>query len=430
LETRHGNTEHDVIVVGSGPGGATVARELSRRGKRVLILERGGNGTLKETIPATVSILSAVSVSDGLLFGRAFTTGGTTAIYLAVAEPPPMDTYRAFGIDLQPAYDEAKAELPLAEVPDSLLRPHSIRIRESAKALGYAWARSPMLVDQSKCKDGYSYEAKWTARSFVHEAVANGATLLNRARVTKVLIEDGRAVGVEYKLGSKKSAEVRRAYGAKVVLAPGGAATPVLLRASGVRNVADRGFYCHPNYMVFGTISGLKGGDGYGGTEGTTIDGDIHVGDGNVSRTFYRMLMLGNRRWLRAFLHSRTIGMGVMITDPVSGELRADGRYYKELTKEDRAKLAKGGEVARKIIEHAGGKDVFTTTPTSAHIGGAIRFGEHIDSNLETEFANLHVCDGSLMPDTRYDHGYGIITPTLTLVCLGKYLTNHLMQRL
>ena len=31
----------EVIVVGSGPGGATVARELSRKGKDVLILERG-----------------------------------------------------------------------------------------------------------------------------------------------------------------------------------------------------------------------------------------------------------------------------------------------------------------------------------------------------------------------------------------------------
>jgi choline dehydrogenase-like flavoprotein len=31
--------EYDVIVVGSGAGGATVAREMARRGKSVLILE-------------------------------------------------------------------------------------------------------------------------------------------------------------------------------------------------------------------------------------------------------------------------------------------------------------------------------------------------------------------------------------------------------
>jgi len=36
----------DVIVVGSGPGGATVAKELSKKNKKVLILEWGNNAPL------------------------------------------------------------------------------------------------------------------------------------------------------------------------------------------------------------------------------------------------------------------------------------------------------------------------------------------------------------------------------------------------
>jgi choline dehydrogenase-like flavoprotein len=34
--------EYDVIVVGSGPGGTTVAREMNRKGKKVLLAEQGG----------------------------------------------------------------------------------------------------------------------------------------------------------------------------------------------------------------------------------------------------------------------------------------------------------------------------------------------------------------------------------------------------
>ena len=40
------NQYYDAIVVGSGPGGATVAKELSVKGKKVLLLEWGDNNPL------------------------------------------------------------------------------------------------------------------------------------------------------------------------------------------------------------------------------------------------------------------------------------------------------------------------------------------------------------------------------------------------
>lgn len=33
--------EYEFLIVGSGEGGATLARELSKRGKEVLVVERG-----------------------------------------------------------------------------------------------------------------------------------------------------------------------------------------------------------------------------------------------------------------------------------------------------------------------------------------------------------------------------------------------------
>nr|QEO74217.1 hypothetical protein [uncultured bacterium] len=170
---------------------------------------------------------------------------------------------------------------------------------------------------------------------------------------------------------------------------------------------------------MFGAISGLKGTDGFGGSWGLLLDGGIHVGDANFDRTFYRMIMLGQRKWFRALAYSKTIAMGVMVKDGLGGGLQEDGRFHKELAKEDLDKLAQGEEAARRIIEHAGGRNLFKSPISASHVGGTIKIKEHVDEKLETEYRNLHVCDGSVLPGT-------VNTPTLTLICLGKYLANQL----
>jgi choline dehydrogenase-like flavoprotein len=414
--------DFDVIVVGSGPAGSTIARELSRRGKRVLILERGGDAPLKEGL-GMASFLSAVSVSDNLSTVSAFTTGGTTSIYFAVADSPPLDVFQSLGVDLSGAFDEVKQELPLAVLPDELLGAQALRVRRSAEELGYPCHRSTMLVDLAKCDAGYRYEAKWNARAYLREAVAAGSTLITRARVLKVLVENDRAIGVEYSLQkSKKHAETRHAFAGKIVLSAGAAATPRILRNSGMLNVASKGFYCHPGFAMFGTVRGMKTGDNFVGSTGTIIDGDISVGDGSPARVFYRMLMLSSRQFLRAVRYSSSIGVGVMVSDGLGGGLREDGSYYKTIERDDVLKLKKGEDAARRIIQNAGGRNIVKLPPSASHIGGTIRFGEHIDASLETEIRNLHVCDGSMIPESVK------VSPTLTLICLGKYLANQISK--
>lgn len=423
MDQQTDNAEFDAIVIGSGPGGATVAKELSQRGKRVLILERGGNAPLKDGVLATVSRMSSVVVGHNLAMARALTTGGTTSVYVAATVPPPLDLFRSLGIDLSPMLEEAERELPLARMSDAYLSPQSLRLRDSTVALGHELVIRRMLVDQTQCTSGYSYSAKWTARSYVDEAVRNGATLLNDARALRILVDQGRAIGVEYQQRkTKKHAEARRAYGSKIILAAGCASTPILLRRSGIRNVANRGFYCHPSMAVFGTISGLKAREGFGSTWGFVLEGgDIGIGDANFDRTIHRLFMLSQRKWIRALRLSGTVAMGVLVKDSLGGELQPNDRFHKELTKEDVAKLAKGEEAARRVLEHAGARNFFKTQVTASHIGGTLAIKEHVDEKLETEYRDLHVCDGSLLPAE-------VFTPTLTLICLGKYLADHVSR--
>lgn len=421
MDKQPDNKEFDAIIVGSGPSGATIARELSIRKKSVLILERGGDAAPKEGFLATGSILNSVPVSDTLATMRALTTGGTTAVYFAVGDPPPLEIFLSLGIDLSSAFREAKRELPLAELPDELLGAQAIKVRNSALELGCPWKKKTMLVDLSKCASGYNHEAKWNARRYVLEAVAAGATLINRATVLKAIVDKKQAVGVEYKIQrGKKDLEVRRAFGAKVILSAGAAASPIILRNSGVRNVANRGFYCHPSFGVFGLVPGLKGGENFVASMGWEPEHGFTLGDANFARTFYRMYMLGDRRFIRAFFHSASIGVGVMFKEGLGGTLREDGRYYKELKKEDFGELEKGAEMARQIIRNAGGRHIIKSSVGAGQIGGVIRIKEHLDENLQTEYSNLYVCDGSVIPENVK------VAPTLTLICLGKYLANQL----
>jgi choline dehydrogenase-like flavoprotein len=305
---------------------------------------------------------------------------------------------------------------------DGLLGAQVIRVRDSARQLGIPWVKTEvMLIDESKCASGFSYEAIWRARSYVDDAVGRGATLLNGAKVLKVLVEGTRAVGVEYEFRVKKQREIRRAYADRIVVAAGAVASPLILRDSGIANVGDRGFYCDPGYLVMGHVKGLKGRDLFPGSMGTNTEEDgILVGDGCMSRTLYRGYMLTSRKFTRVFSHRNNVAVAVMIRDGRSGELRADGRYHKQFTQEETQKLSKGGELARKIVRNAGATDISSSGLSAAHLGGLIRIGEHLDENLQTEYSHLHVCDCSVIPENIR------LTPALTLVCLGKYLADRL----
>lgn len=415
--------EYDAIIVGSGAGGATVARDLAQRGKRVLILERGGNTPSGDSLIHTIRVANTINVGDGLGLLRGLTTGGTTDLYFGVAEFPSLEAFLDIGIDLAEAFALARHELPLMEpLSDHLLGAQVLKVAESARSLGIPWSKSKsMMIDESKCKDGFSYSAIWRAKSFVDDSVRDGATLINHARVIKVLVDGGRAIGVEYELKVGRRNEIRQAYGERIVLGAGAAVTPLILRRSGVGNIGNRGFYCDPSFLLVGSVDGLKGDNLIPGSMGTASEeGGILVGDGCMSRSMYLGFMLNCRNFRGLFRYRKHIGVGVMVRDSMGGEFRADGRLHKEFTSEELQKVATGRELAQRIMQNAGAKNIIRSSLSATHVGGLIRIGEHLDTSLQTEITHLHVCDCSLLPETVRG------APVFTLVCLGKYLAKRL----
>lgn len=247
------------------------------------------------------------------------------------------------------------------------------------------------------------------------EAVAAGAELVSQARARRVIVEDGRAGGVEF----VQQGQVRRVAGGVIVLAGGGIGSPRLLHASGLSAGYDRHF-SDPVIAVMGSVADIDGGAEVPMAAGMHLDADgITLADMTLPRPMYQAFAAQVGRFDRLLAHRRTLTIMVKIRDELGG--RIGPRWVnKTLRPGDKAKLAQGAELARGILRQAGAKRVFKSWHFAAHPGGSVRIGDGVDASLRTATENLFVCDASVIPQA-----WGL-PPTLTLLCLGTRLAAHL----
>lgn len=420
--------EYDAIVVGTGPGGATVANELARRKRSVLILEWGDNEPINGTTAQTLRNLGTpgkgVLFTNGMLtMVRGITTGGSSVYYYGTAFYPPVEMLKKYNIRIEDEIKEVNEELPVAPLSDKLMGPMAKRIMNSARDLGYDWQKMPKFIDQDNCqpdcwKCGYGcpHGAKWTARHFVEQAREKGATLINGAKVTTVLTEHGKAQGVMF----RHHQTTHRAFAKQVVLAAGGIGSPVILRASGTPT-AGRDFFYDPLIAVMGTVPDLKGGREIPMAAGIHMENEGYVmSDMTLSQAVYGVLTAQVGRINQLFSHPKALTIMVKAKDSLGGHLSHSGGVRKRLADSDRQKLSRGYERAKQILGNAGARNIYKSHFLAAHPGGTVKINEVVNSNLETDIENLFVCDCSVIPEA-----WGL-PPTFTLLCLGKRLAKHM----
>ena len=425
----------DVVIVGSGPGGATVARGLARAGKKVVLLERGRD---YRKSPIYGTYLGALTYADrhallftreGLNIIRPLMAGGATSMYCGCASPPPAWLKEKYGVDLDRQVGETMAELHIAPLPPALRGAASSRLAEAACSLGYDWAPLPKFIDPeriahfdcgAKCMLGCRCGAKWNAAEWVDEAVAAGAEFFTQARVDGIIVENRKAVGVRARVGNSRfeiSAPV-------VVLAAGGIGTPLLLQAAGLSR-AGQGIGMDTTVIAYGA-SRFPGQGREPPMTYAWADDDVGF---LLSTLIDPWLMYPIITALKGFRYpltwprwGNTLGVMIKLKDDLSGHVASERRISKPLTPDDRQRLDHAEGIARRILARAGADpdSIFVTPMRGTHPCATVRLGDMLDRDLQTEIENLYVCDASAFPEA-------LARPTvLTILALGKRLVEHL----
>ena len=258
------------MVVGSGAGGAFAARALARAGLDTVIVEEGERWTA-ERIRATHPLDRFAGIyRDGgttMAFGRppiplplGRAVGGTTVINSGTCYSPPARVARAWHEDhglaladpelLGPRVADVEATLGVAMAPMDVLGRNGKLALAGAEALG--WRAAPLRRNAPGCRGACqcAIGCPNNAKGGVHlnalpQACAAGARIVSGLSVRRVLVEGGRATGVEaIRAGGGRV----RISAPLVIVAAGTIGTPPLLRRSGLGGHPrlGRGLSIHP----------------------------------------------------------------------------------------------------------------------------------------------------------------------------------------
>lgn len=271
--------EYDIVIVGSGAGGGTVAKELAplaARGARIALLEWGGrfdptrhHSRLELDMAQKYYFdwggMQTKSKDLTLAFARA--VGGSTNVYTGTSlriSQEVLDQWQIPGLtrqDLDPRFQKYERENNVHLSPEQELNDNNKLFRLGCERLGWEVTQFPVntknCVGLGTCNLGCAVGAKQgTARVQIPEAEKSGVEVIPWCRVDKVTTHSVEATIIPPLPGFDKGQYVPGPYrmmAKKIILAAGAIHSPLVLERSGFTSPAlGRYLTCHPALILVG----------------------------------------------------------------------------------------------------------------------------------------------------------------------------------
>lgn len=260
----HPSMDAEVLVIGSGAGGATTAAVLAEAGFDVLVVEEGEWIEQGAVVPFSLEQMDQQYRCGGVTVALGFPSiaytegrcaGGGTEINSGLYRRPPDDVLHRWASDYRIAdldhheisviADEIEEAISVTTVPGPISAPSEV-LRRGAQRLGWQNSEIPRWMKYAD-NDPSTGQRQSMTRTYLPRAVAAGARLVTGCRIDALDMIAGNARRATTTLADGSSGTVTFRH---VFVCGGAIQSPALLQRSHIAGHIGRSLAVHPTVKL------------------------------------------------------------------------------------------------------------------------------------------------------------------------------------